>query len=94
MRTIASILAILATAPAFAQSRPSTTTMSCASATNLVIARGAIVLGTGGDTYERFVRDASFCFKGQVTRARFAPTSDNAQCMIGWRCFDQGGRSR
>src|SRR3954447_1039724 len=42
-----------------AQPRPSTTDMRCAQAAGIVAARGAIVLGTGGFTYDRFVSDAS-----------------------------------
>src|SRR5215213_3907368 len=54
------------TTAAVAQNRPSTTAMTCRQAASLVYARGAIVLGTGGYTYDRFVRDRSFC---QITEA-------------------------
>jgi hypothetical protein len=74
---------------AVAQERPSTTGMSCSAAHSLVIQRGAIVLGTGGQTYDRIVRDRSFCFYGQNLRPVFAPTRDNPQCYVGDRCFDE-----
>jgi hypothetical protein len=61
-RTIAvTIAATVLTTAAAAQNRPSTTAMTCHQAASLVYARGAIVLGTGGYTYDRFVRDRSFC---------------------------------
>jgi hypothetical protein len=59
-QTIALVIAAtMLTTAAVAQSRPSTTTMTCQQAAGLVYARGAIVLGTGGHTYDRFVRDRS-----------------------------------
>ena len=78
----------------FAQSRRSTTNMSCGAANNLVLSQGAAVLGTGGDTFDRFVRDASFCPRGQVLMPAFAPTTDQRQCQIGWRCFNESRESR
>src|SRR3954451_17348236 len=70
-RTIApTIAATVFTTAAVAQNRPSTTAMTCQQAASLVYARGAIVLGTGGYTYDRFVRDRSFC---QVPRLWRAP---------------------
>ena len=79
---------------ALAQGRASTTAMNCRSAASLVQAQGAAVLGTGGDTFDRFVRDASFCPRGQVLKPAFAPTSDLAQCQVGWRCSDESKENR
>ena len=100
MKTIALKLALTALSSAtfasatFAQSRPSTTRMSCSAASNIVQGRGAAVLGTGGDTFDRFVRDAGFCFHGQVLRPGFAPTADREQCLVGWRCYDETPKDR
>jgi len=44
------------------------------------------VLGTGGYTYDRFVRDRSFCEITEATESAFAPTLDAPQCFIGYRC--------
>ena len=85
---LASLLAGLSSV-ALAQGRPSTTAMSCASAHGLVVQRGAAVLGTGGDTFERIVRDNSFCAYGQRLKPLFAPTRDNPHCYIGDYCFDE-----
>ena len=89
-RTIAvTIAATLLTTAAVAQNRPSTTAMTCQQAASLVYARGAIVLGTGGYTYDRFVRDRSFC---QVTealeRSAWVPTRDTPTCFVGYRCYE------
>ncbi len=81
--------ALLAPIAALAQqSRPSTTSMSCAAARGLVQSRGALVLDTGGDTFDRFVRDSYFCASSQKATQAFAPTSDQRQCFIGSTCVD------
>jgi hypothetical protein len=85
---LAGALVALSTA-AFAQGRPSTTAMTCSAAHSLIEQRGALVIGTGGDTYDRLVRDMSFCEHGQKTKPRFAPTRDNPQCYVGDYCFDE-----
>jgi hypothetical protein len=71
---------------ALAQGRPSTTAMSCAQAQALVNGSGAIVLGTGGPTFERFVANQNFCLRGEEAVPFWAPTRDNPQCMVGLRC--------
>ena len=71
---------------ASAQPRLSTTDMSCAQARALVAQEGALVLGTGGQTYDRFVRDLGFCQREETIRQSFVPTLDTPQCPIGFRC--------
>ena len=78
-------VACLATTVA-AQPRPSTVAMRCGQAASLVASRGAIVLGTGGYTYDRFVAHRGFCLLSETTEAAFVPTIDNPQCFIGYRC--------
>jgi len=85
---IAIVIASFSTA-AVAQGRPSTTTMTCTSASALIRQQGAAVLGTGGDTFERIVSSARFCERGQQLRPAFAPTRDNPHCYVGDRCFDE-----
>jgi hypothetical protein len=86
---ISALTAVVAFASgALAQGRPSTTTMTCAAAKSFVQSRGAVVIGTGGDTYERVVTNQSFCQHGQETKPLFSPTRDNGACMIGYYCFD------
>lgn len=71
---------------AFAQNRPSTLNMTCAQAQSLVRARGAIVLSTGGYTYDRFVASRRFCTPEEEEIPTWAPTRDTPQCMVGFRC--------
>ncbi len=82
------LLAVALCAPGIvhAQSRPSTTAMTCEANKALVNSRQAVVLGTGRDLYERFVSTQAQCEPGQTTEPAFAPASDNPQCMVGWRC--------
>jgi hypothetical protein len=86
--TIALIAIAACVSGALAQGRPSTTAMTCAAASSFVASRGAVVIGTGGDTYERVVTNQSFCQHGQETKPLFSPTRDNGACMIGYYCFD------
>ena len=79
-------LSLVATA-ALAQ-RASTTAMTCGQARAFLAARGAAVIGTGGQTYDRFVRDRSFCQPTEVTRTAFVPTRDTPSCFIGYRCIE------
>ncbi|HEX8665411.1 MAG TPA: hypothetical protein VF744_15420 [Beijerinckiaceae bacterium] len=85
-------LAALAPAGSFAQGRPQSTAMTCRQTAGLVFSRGAVVLGTGGHTYDRYVRDRSFCEITEVTKPGFAPTRDDPQCFVGYRCFEPSGK--
>ena len=71
---------------AAAQPRPSTVNMSCRQAAGLVASRGAVVLGTGGHTYDRFVADRRFCLATEVTEPVWVPARDTPQCLVGYRC--------
>jgi hypothetical protein len=82
----------LVAAQALAQPRPQSTAMTCRQAAGFVFSRGAVVLGTGGHTYDRYVRDRSFCAITEATKPGFAPTLDDPQCFVGYRCFEPGGR--
>ncbi|MFL5109347.1 MAG: hypothetical protein ACJ8DL_01410 [Microvirga sp.] len=80
IRTLAFALALsLPAATALAQ-RPQSPAMTCRQAASLVFARGAVVLGTGGHTYDRYVRDRGFCEVTESTKPGYAPTLDNPQC--------------
>ncbi|QRM28356.1 hypothetical protein [Microvirga sp. VF16] len=87
---IALSLTLLATS-AQAQTRPSTVDMPCGASRQLVFARGAIVLGTGGSTYDRFVRDRTFCDVTEYAQAAYVPSRESPLCFVGYRC-KQGPR--
>lgn len=82
----AAAAALLATA-ASAQPRPSTLGMSCAQTRALVASRGAVVLGTGPYTYDRYVAHTGFCPHDQTTEPAYERTRDNPQCYVGDRCI-------
>jgi hypothetical protein len=88
MLKVAIVLALSLAATAAPAQRASTTAMSCGQARSFLAARGAAVIGTGGQTYDRFVRDRSYCSPTEVTRAAFVPTRDNPGCFIGYRCIE------
>ena len=81
---VALVLAVQAS-PALAQ-RPATPDLPCRQAKALVDRSGAIVLGTGGQTYDRFVRDRSFCEVTEITVPGFVPAGDTPRCFVGYRC--------
>ncbi|BCM84475.1 hypothetical protein mvi_29360 [Methylobacterium indicum] len=72
------------------QGRPSTLAMTCGQARNFLAARGAAVLGTGGYTYDRYVRDRSFCEPTEITKNAVVPTRDTPECLVGYRCIEPG----
>ncbi len=78
----------LAATGAMAQPRPLTPAMSCGQASYLVASRGAIVLGTGRYTYDRYVRNQAFCFPTQYVRPAWVPAADTPQCFVGYTCTD------
>lgn len=90
MRRTALVLALLAASGTAQAQRPSTTQMSCPQARALVNKAGGIALGTGGATYDRFVRNRSFCEATEFAKAAFAPTRTDPRCLVGYTCFEPG----
>jgi hypothetical protein len=93
LRTITLLIALSFIGPALAQSRQSTAALSCAAATALVDRSAGIVLDTGAGTYERFVRDRSFCANFEGVGQAYAPTRDKPQCDLGYVCGSREGRA-
>jgi hypothetical protein len=89
-----SLAAYLVPGLAHNQARPTTTGLPCASVAGLVASRGAVVLSTGPNTYDRYVASGAACQRGEGTEAAFERTSDAVQCFIGYRCTraSAGGR--
>ncbi|MDR7036205.1 hypothetical protein J2X36_000943 [Methylobacterium sp. BE186] len=83
-------LAVTLASPAAQAQRQSTTDLTCPQAQGIVARAGGIVLGTGGPTYDRFVRDRNFCAPTEYTRAAYAPTRTDPRCFIGYTCFEPG----
>ncbi len=90
---LSAILVTAGLSPALAQ-RLSTTNLTCAQARAVVSREGAAVLGTGGQTYDRFVRDRSFCEATEIGRRAFVPTRDAPGCFVGFTCYEPGRGDR
>jgi hypothetical protein len=88
LRILLACTACLAATSALAQPRPSSVAMTCAQAAGLVASRGAIVLGTGGHTYDRFVHHRGFCLITETTKPAWVPTRDTPQCFVGYTCVE------
>ncbi len=80
------LFALVLVGASIAQARPSTTRMTCDEAFATVQEAGAIVLNTGGHTYDRFVAHQGYCSLGETTRPAWVPTLDVAQCFVGYVC--------
>ena len=86
MKRFIAVVALFALAgAAAAQERPSTLNMTCAEASGLVAAQGAVVLSTGRHTFARFVSSPRFCALAEYAYLRQAPTRDG-MCRVGYVC--------
>lgn len=88
--TMAMTAATLAAVTGAAQARAYP---SCGQAQAIVAARGAAVIHTAPNIYDRYVAHAGFCFPTQYAKPTFAATRDNPYCPIGAICVErEGGR--
>ncbi|MCB5176616.1 hypothetical protein [Microvirga lenta] len=88
MKKFVLALAVMASASAVqAQPRPFTPRMPCGQIQQTVFASGAVVLSTGANTYDRYVRDRSFCQINEFIEAAWVPAQDTPQCPV-YRCTD------
>lgn len=87
-------LGLVASAPSAQAQRASTVDMTCRQAQGTVSKAGGIVLGTGGPTYDRFVRDRGFCEVTEITTRALVPTRDTPNCFVGYRCKEPGRGDR
>lgn len=83
----AAALVLLLAAGTGAEARPDTLAMSCGEAAALVASRGAIVLGTGPNIFDRYVRELRFCSGFEQLKPEWVRTKDNPQCFIGYTCY-------
>jgi hypothetical protein len=92
MRMIPALVLAAATASSLAidaaqaQGRPDSLRMSCASARGLVSSRGAAVVGTGRNIYDRYVASQGFCQRDEIAKPAWVATGDTRQCFIGYTC--------
>ena len=72
-----------------AQQGPFTPSLPCRQVQQIVFASGAVVLSTGPHTYDRYVRDRSFCLIDEYLEPVWVPARDTPQCPVGYRCNNQ-----
>ena len=82
------VLAVLfaGASPCAAQARQSSRILSCAAAAQMVQDRGAVLFDTSPTTFDRYVRDGSFCPLGTILRPEWIATRDKSQCNVGYIC--------
>ncbi|WP_445502738.1 hypothetical protein [Microvirga sp. G4-2] len=85
-RVLASFFFASLSAGAMAQSSATTLAMTCRQARQIVASQGAVVLRTGPTTYDRYVRDSSFCGRSLTADPAWVRTADTAQCPVGGIC--------
>ncbi len=90
-----SVPIVIIASAAHAQSRPNSLSMNCDTVGRLVQRQGAVVLGTGTFTYDRYVSGGGFCGPAERPDPAWIPAADTQQCFVGYRCrgtAQQGSR--
>ena len=88
-RMMLAAAALLAAATAQAAPYP-----SCSQAQATVAARGAAVIYTAPNIFDRYVAHRGFCAPTQIAKPTLAATYDNPQCMVGNTCVERETESR
>ena len=84
-RTALTTVAMLLAATGLTEARPDTRTMSCQQLQQLIQSRRAVVLTTGPNTYDRYVRQFGIeCNWPEVPMSAYVPTRDG-RCPV-YRC--------
>ncbi|PBC09546.1 hypothetical protein [Mesorhizobium sp. WSM3859] len=83
--------AILLAATVLTEARPDTRTMSCQQLQQLIQSNRAVVLTTGPNTYDRYVRQfGNECDWPRVPMSAYVPTRDD-RCPV-YKCDEPVGR--
>jgi hypothetical protein len=81
------LLGLLASCGAsFASEMIFTPRLPCRTIAETVAQRGAALLSTGRDTFDRYVSDQGHCSRDEELRPAWAPSADKAQCFVGYTC--------
>jgi hypothetical protein len=81
-------LASLPAATALAQEGPNARTMTCAQTKAIIQSKGASLINSGPDVYNRYVKDAAYCLEDQYLAPAWVRTLDSKACFIGYYCTD------
>jgi len=77
-----------------AQGAEFTPALPCRAAANMVATRGAVVLATSADRYDRYVSNQGQCSRDEELRPAWVQSADNAACFIGYTCEHVYGNHR
>ncbi|WP_158554736.1 hypothetical protein [Methylovirgula sp. 4M-Z18] len=87
----APFIVLILTTSAFAMNRTYTPATSCAAVAGLVKTQGAVVLDTGPNTFDRYVRQTSMCSRDEYTVPAWVQTSNDPHCFVGYQCAPRIG---
>ena len=85
-KLLLSLVLVSVGSSALAQPRANALAMACGEVRALVASHGAAIVYSGPFTYDRFVRDSTFCARPDRTEPAWLPTRDVPQCPVGYRC--------
>lgn len=81
------LIALIATSSGgLAENRAFAPALSCRVIANTVASSGAVVLGAGGDSFDRYVSDQSQCALGEVIAPAWVRSADSSSCFVGYTC--------
>ena len=91
LRIISMTAAIMFASTGLADARPDTRNATCAELQQMIQSRHAVVLTTGPNTYDRYVRQfGTECDWPQVPMSAYVQTRDG-RCPL-YRCYEPVGR--
>lgn len=85
-RLVLTIPFVLMAGAALAQDGPNSLAMSCAAVQGIVQSRGAAVIWTGPNIFDRYVAGQAQCQNDQYPVPAWIATQDQQQCLVGNRC--------
>jgi hypothetical protein len=86
--TLSLFLGSLLAATALAQEGPNARAMTCAQTKAIIQSKGASLINSGPDVYNRYVKDAAYCLEDQYLAPAWVRTLDSKACFIGYYCTD------
>lgn len=82
-------LCLLVPSTVAAQPRVEAQRLSCAQLAGIVRSSGAVIIGTGGFTFDRYVSSGQFCIRPEVPVPAWIAAADTAQCYVGSVCRER-----
>ena len=80
--------ACLLASAATAQEGPNARAMTCAQTKAIIQEKGAALINSGPNVFNRYVKDAAYCLQDQYLAPAWVRTLDSKACLIGYICSD------